>query len=372
MQKILSLVWFKVYPPHFGGQKGIALFNKYLADYFEIDCLCSQNNEVVEDAGCQVLTELPVSKTQFLNPLVWLKISRQLKRKDYSYVIAEQPYYGLLGPWLKTKSRQLIIHTHNIEWQRFKSLKSRHWHWLYIYERWSLRKADVVLFKTREEKEQAIKNFRLKAANCYVLPYGIEKAKPFNKEKSRRFLQEKYGIKADEKIILFSGTLDYAPNANAVQQIYDTLEPLLRKTLPAFKIVICGRNRFQAFAHLKQLKNDNIIQAGFVDAMENYFAGADAFINPVQIVHGIQTKLFDALNYNLNVVCYEAACKELPSYLKTKIFSTASNDYEAFVNNIIKALTYNFDTPDAFYLDYSWKNIIANFAAYLNTNQPAA
>jgi hypothetical protein len=364
MQKILSLVWFKIYPPHFGGQKGIALFNKYLSDHFQIDCLCSANNEVVTDAGCRIIPELPVSKTQFFNPFAWKKILKQYNKEDYSFIILEQPYYGLLAPWLKQKAK-LIIHTHNMEWQRFKSLKKKRWTVLFQLEKWSLQKAGLVLFKTESEKKLAIQHLALKEANCYVLPYGIEDARPHNKKEARRFLLDKHGIAEEEKIILFAGTLDYRPNADALEKIYFQIEPVLRQKLPSFKILICGRNNFPAFTYLKELKNDNIIQAGFVENITPYFTGADVFINPVVNVHGVQTKLFDALNYNLNVVCFEAAAKELPSYLKEKILVSSNNNFDSFTDNIVQSLNYNFDTPEKFYTDYSWSNIIKKFAIYL-------
>jgi hypothetical protein len=362
--KVLSLVWFKIYPPHFGGQKGIALFNKYLAEHFAVDCLCSRNNEIVADAGCHIIPELPLSKTQFFNPFVWRQILKQFKKEDYSFVILEQPYYGLLALWLKRKTK-LIIHTHNIESLRFKSLQKKSWPFLFYYEKWSLQKAHLAIFKTEEEKEFAIKSFKLKEANCYILPYGIEDARPYNKKESRKFLSDKYGIKEEEKIILFAGTLDYQPNADAVESIYFKIEPLLRQKLSAYKILICGRNVFSAFAYLKEFKNDNILQAGFVENIEPYFAGADVFINSVQNVHGVQTKLFDAFNYNLNTVCFEATAKELPPYLDKKIFISGDNDFDSFADRIVQSLTPNFDTPEEFYTDYSWSNIVREFVNHL-------
>lgn len=371
MQKILSLVWFKIYPPHFGGQKGIALFNKYLAEYFDIDCLCSHNNELTTDAGCNVIPTLPVSKKQFIDPAAWMKIRKQLNSKNYNYIILEQPYYGLIVQWLIQNKTKLIVHTHNIESQRFRSLGKKSWRLLYYYEKWCLQKAHVVLFKNEQEKQTALANFGLEEKNCYVLPYGVEKPKHYAKEECRKKLSEKYGFSKDEKIILFAGTLDYAPNAQAVKSIYLTIEPLLRQQLNTFKILICGRNQFPAFAYLKELKNDNIIQTGFVKDIETYFGAADVLINPVQNIHGVQTKIFDALNFNLNIVCFDVAIKEMPSYLSQKLFVTDNGDFNSFTNNIINALNYNFATPGEFYNDFSWKNIIKKFVNYLQLNHPA-
>ncbi|MGZ3895438.1 MAG: glycosyltransferase family 4 protein [Flavisolibacter sp.] len=370
MQKILSLVWFKIYPPHFGGQKGIALFNKAITPHFSVDCLCSRDNSVEADAGCRILPLLPAQKKQFFLPISWKIIRKQLASATYRYVILEQPYYGWLAPWLKQKKRILIIHTHNIESQRFKSLGKRFWRFLALYEKWCLKRADLVLFKTEKEKKFALTSFGLKSKNCYVLPYGIEAVKDLNKVAARAFLSKKYGIKEDEKIILFAGTLDYAPNAEAVEKIYRVIAPLLEQKRVACKILVCGRNRFPAFGYLKKLKSAHVIQTGFVPDIAPYFSGSDIFIAPVGNIHGVQTKIFDALNYRLNVVCFASAAEDLPHYLDHKLFVAKDRDYEDFTDNLIKGLNDTFATPEVFYQEYSWNHIINKFVNYLDQHFP--
>jgi glycosyltransferase involved in cell wall biosynthesis len=367
MDKMLSVVWFKIYPPHFGGQKGIALFNKHLSDRFEVDCLCSKNNERTKDAGCDVIPELPVSKWQFLNWFAYSRIKRQLSTTDYKWIIVEQPFYALFLQWLKKKNTKLIVHTHNIEALRFKSFNYKTWRLLLLYERLVLPKADLVLFKTKRELSWAMKRYKLQKQRCYVLPYGVEPAdnNPTETQRGRDFLEDKHDISPGTSILLFTGTLDYQPNADAVEWIYKDLEPALRQTSLKFKILICGRNKFLSYAYLKELKNENIVQVGFVDEIDLYFRGADAFINPVRNIHGIQTKILDALNYNLNIVCFEKAVDELPDYLKPKLFVSPIDNLAKFVELVSKAIESRIDTPIRFYKDYSWKNIVANFAMHL-------
>ena len=122
MYKILSLVWFKIYPARFGGQKGIAEFNEYLSQYYDaIDCLCASENEVSDKTKVQILPELPNNKWQFLNPLVWNKIYHRFKKGSYTHVVIEFPYYGYIGALLKRKGAFYILHAHNIEGERLKN-----------------------------------------------------------------------------------------------------------------------------------------------------------------------------------------------------------------------------------------------------------
>lgn len=364
MQKILSLVWFKIYPPHFGGQKGIALFNRELAKHFEVDCLCSENNEAVADAGCKILPELPVGKSQFINPFAWIRIQKQTIRKNYSWIILEFPYYGLVGWGLKKPERKLIIHTHNIETQRFRSFKKPGWNLLRRFEKWSLRQADIIIFKTEADKDFAVSNYGIKAADSYVLPYGIEKP-TITKEQARQQLEKIYGISPSEKILVFAGTLDYHPNSIAVRKIVSELVPRLKKLIPEFRIIICGRNTGKALLSPEQ-SGEHLLFAGFVDDIEAYLAGADAFINTVENVHGIQTKNLDAIAAGTNVVCFEKAAVAIDESLKdVKLFTVKDGDYDAFAETAVKAITLNFATPLEFFEKNSWEHLVDGFVKFL-------
>ena len=89
MSKILSIAWYKVLPPKYGGQKGIALFTKYLSQFYDIVFLCSKNNEQVIDMPFEIKTELPDSRSQFLNPFCWRKIITTAKKVQPSFIIIE-------------------------------------------------------------------------------------------------------------------------------------------------------------------------------------------------------------------------------------------------------------------------------------------
>lgn len=366
MQKILSVVWFKILPAQFGGQKGIAEFNQHLSNYYWVDCLCSSKNKTDQKTVFQVLPHLPDGKWQFINPLVVKKIVRFFKKENYSYVIIEFPYYGFIGAILKKKGARFLLHAHNIETQRFRDLKKWWWRIFELYEKWSMLHADMVLFKTEKDKEYAIKKYGLKERKGHVLPYGVNK-KIANKQNSRNFLEEQYSIKPDEKILLFAATLDYTPNADACEAIYKWIAPQLCKTLPfSFKIIICGRNSFKKFAYLKQYQHSNVIQAGPVESIEPYFCGSDLFINPVKKVYGVQTKIFDAVSFNLNVVAFKKSETGLPSYiLNKKVFLAGSQ--ESFIAQIENALHQNQVTPSEFYDDFLWENIVYRLASSLKT-----
>ena len=115
---IVSIVWFKIFPARFGGQKGIALFTRYLSQYFRIICLCSNDNEIT-DENFQVNPVLTSGKKQFFHLSGYNKILRLIKQSKCRYILLEHCYYGLVGVFLKRRlNKLLIVHSHNIEYHR--------------------------------------------------------------------------------------------------------------------------------------------------------------------------------------------------------------------------------------------------------------
>jgi len=238
--RFLSIVWYKVLPAYFGGQKGIALFNHYLSVDAPLDCLCSKNNESSINLPYNTIPALPNSKTQFLNPFCWKTIIATARKQKSTHLILEHPYYGIAGFLAKKILKiKLIVHSHNIEYLRFKELKKWWWPFLQWYEGWTYQQADLNIFKTTSDCNRAIHQFRLQQNKCVIIPYGTGGSFPFDeKTQARKEMEKLHGINADEKILLFAGTLDYLPNAEAVKAIYTIIAPELVKKGLLFKIFI--------------------------------------------------------------------------------------------------------------------------------------
>ena len=118
----------------------------------------------------------------------------------------------------------------------------------------------------------------------------------------------------------------------------------------------------QRFQYLKQLIHPDVLYVGEVEEIENYFAGADVFLNPVRAGGGIQSKIIEALKYNLNVVCFsEQADDQLIKLTGEKIFTNIAGNYNEMVENISSAVEKNSPTPPAFFEYYDWSNIVRRF-----------
>jgi polysaccharide biosynthesis protein PslH len=367
MEKILSVVWYKVLPAKYGGQKGIALFNKYLAREVELVCLCSKNNEQTGHLNYKLIPELPVSKTQFLNPFCWYKIISTVKKEKVTHLILEHPYHGIAGwPAKKIYGVKLIVHSHNIEAKRFKEAGNRWWRLLAMYEKWVHRRANLNLFKTEDELNYAVTHFDLDKEKCLLTPYGIdpEEKRP-DRDTAGKIISERHAVLPGEKILLFAGTLDYKPNATAVENIYKEIAPRLVAVDFQGKIIICGRNKLPSFQYLNHLSHPMVINAGEVADIENYFAAADVFINPVLSGGGVQTKVMDALSYGCNIVAFKKMIeKRMLDAADQSLFSADSFDWNDFTEKIEKGCS-SVKPAINFTGLYSWEKIAKQVVLFL-------
>jgi glycosyltransferase involved in cell wall biosynthesis len=356
--RLLSIVWFKVLPARFGGQKGTALFNQYLGEAAPTVCLASKDNVPDGPLSYRLRAELPVGKKSVLLPEAWRKIRRVALQERPTHILLEYPYHAFAA-WraARTTGAWLILHTHNIEFRRFRELGNRWWRLLRRYERWAHRRADLVLFKTETEARLAQSDFGIAEHKCLIVPYGIE---PHPENSPLPDIRKQLDIPGATPLLLFAGTLDYAPNAAAVTALYKELAPRLDKAFSDYRILVCGRNRKPRFGHLNALHHPRIIRCGEVESLAPYYAAANLFINPVLSGGGVQTKNIDALAQQRTVVAFTFAAQGIdPALAGSKLQVVANGDWDAFAAAIGAALTDRSKTPDAFFEHYSWPRITA-------------
>ena len=186
MTKVLSIVPYKIFPAKVGGQKGIALFNEYFSMTIDLTCVTVKSNDPHYAKGYTVLNILNTAAYRYINPLLFFTLTKIIKQQAATHLILEHPYFGWLGILLKKFTGvKLIIHSHNIESTRWKSLGKWWWKILWWYERTTHRYADYNFFIQDADKEFARRNFKLDEKKCVTITYGIEIDKAPTKERKR-------------------------------------------------------------------------------------------------------------------------------------------------------------------------------------------
>jgi glycosyltransferase involved in cell wall biosynthesis len=301
-------------------------------------------------------------------------VEELIRQKQIEIVICEHPYFAWLAFGLREKTGvKVVIHTHNIEYQRFRSIRKWWWPILKGYEKRSFKKADGLLFISPEDKQFAISNWKISPAKCIDLPYGINDKTHPDKVFSRQHLRWNYGITENEKILLFAGLLNYKPNADALAIILDKINPVLMASEHfKYRIIVCGKDLSPELNELKAYGTNNVTYAGFVNDISTMYKGADVFLNPVMSGGGVKTKVLEAIAADTTVVSTETGAKGIDkTACGDKLVTVADNDWEAFANAIIAQAGTGAKTPVAFYEEYNWEKIVSRLMQSLSDQFPA-
>ena len=371
MPKVISIVSYQFLPAKFGGQKAIAIFNKYFSRFVELNCITTQNNDPNVAEGYQVMPILSTSPLRYINPLNFYTIRKQVREKQATHLMLEHPYLGWLGLFIKHFCGvKLIIRSHNIEGKRWKDLGKWWWKILLWYEQLTHRRADYNFFIQQEDMEYAILNFKLDSTKCILVTYGVEISQSPSVEKrklSRDKICNRHSIDPNDYILLFNGAFEYIPNRNALDYLLNQINPiLLDNDSFKYKLLICGRN---IPAHIASKSFPNVIIAGFVENIDEYFDATDVFVNPTKTGGGIKTKLVEAIAHNCNAVSTRnGAIGVDPAICNGKLLVVADNDQKLFAEGIFQVSRIQADTGAEFFQHFFEENIARRAAQFIDNS----
>lgn len=365
MKKILVIAPYAYLPWRSGGQKFIGQFLEYLGRKTSLKVISVAANEAEVAKNYTLLPLLKKGFSRYYDFSLVRKISKLVKEEQFDAVIWEHPYLAWLAFRVRKKTGvRTLFHTHNIEYQRFKSTGRWWWPVLKWYERWCFKKADGIFFITPDDKQFAVQQWKIDPARCFDLPFGIETGSfPANRQSSREAVNQLHGLLPSEKILLFTGAFNYQPNVDALRFIVEKINLILLKEAGfAYRILICGGDLPAEWNELKDQRPHQIIYAGFIPRIDLYYSAADIFLNPVLSGGGIKTKMVEAIAYGATVISTETGATGInKTVCGSKLVLVTDGDWNAFAHAVIKAGKEDYSpTPPAYYQQYHWEAIITD------------
>jgi sugar transferase (PEP-CTERM/EpsH1 system associated) len=100
--------------------------------------------------------------------------------------------------------------------------------------------------------------------------------------------------------IVFTGTMNYWPNVEAVNWFVDHVLPIVRRNCPRAHFYIIGDKPSRAVLRLR--RNPDVTVSGRVPDIRPFIAHADVAVAPLRIARGIQNKVLEAMALGRPVV----------------------------------------------------------------------
>lgn len=110
-------------------------------------------------------------------------------------------------------------------------------------------------------------------------------------------------------VLLFTGTMDFRPNADAMEWFVREALPIIRGEIPDVRLAVVGRNPPE---RVRRLAGPQVLVTGAVPDDLPYFAAATLFVLPMRFGGGSRLKLLQALSCGLPVVTTRAGAAGLP------------------------------------------------------------
>lgn len=135
--------------------------------------------------------------------------------------------------------------------------------------------------------------------------------------------------------ILFTGTLDFRPNIDAVTWFVREVLPLVRAAQPDARFVVVGRNPAPAVQDCAAQPGVRIV--GEVADVRPWFVGAAAYAVPMRIGGGVRLKVLEALAMERPVVATTMGAEGIAG-LRADEHALLADDPPAFAAQLLRVL----------------------------------
>jgi sugar transferase (PEP-CTERM/EpsH1 system associated) len=157
---------------------------------------------------------------------------------------------------------------------------------LLAFEKLVAAQVDASLFVTREEARLLAQA----APGCALRIVAIENGVDSEYFSPAHAFASPFA--ADEHAIVFTGTMDYWPNVDAVAWFAREVLPRIRRQDAHARFHIVGMN---PDSQVRGLEGDAVHVAGRVDDVRPYLMHARAVVAPLRVARGIQNKVLEAM-----------------------------------------------------------------------------
>jgi len=258
-------------------------------------------------AGLSLLRGQPLTLGYFSSSALRWCVSGLLERLAFDRVVvfstSMAPYVAHYRGCPKVLD---MVDVDSDKWAQYARRTSFPWSSIYALEAKRLRRYeaelvgrfDRVVLVTPQEVELLKRT--LPQADCSVVPMGVDLdyfSLPAGREPGSR--------------LVFTGSMDYYPNVDAMKFFCEEIFPLIRSRRPDVVMTIVGRDPSRAVRRLAA--PPGVVVTGNVPDVRPYLASARVFVAPFRVARGIQSKILEAMATGLPVVASPLAGAALPA-----------------------------------------------------------
>jgi sugar transferase (PEP-CTERM/EpsH1 system associated) len=229
-----------------------------------------------------------------------------------------------------------VLFQHNVEamiWRRHHEMQRNpikkgylfsEWLKMRAFEKKACRNFDAVVAVSQEDCEQMRNEYDVAAV--FEVPTGVD----------TNFFKPRSNVAADPHNLVFTGSMDWLPNEDAITYFTQEVMPLIKRTIPGVTLTVVGRNPYPSLVQLAR-RDRSVIVTGRVDDVRQYMERAAAYVVPLRIGGGTRLKIYEAMAMEKAIVSTTIGAEGLP--LSDGVEILLADTAEAIAEAVIKVLS---------------------------------
>jgi sugar transferase (PEP-CTERM/EpsH1 system associated) len=253
------------------------------------------------------LSRLPVDLMKFRVPAVYQEVRRLFAAREVDLCVADflsaTVVIPLDGPI------PVVFFAHNVEykiWERLARIETGTFRRLLLENEWrKMRRCEARVCRRAgltvavSDVDRAIFSELAPAAGVSTIPTGVD----------TDYFSPNGAVESPNHLV-FSGSMDWRPNEDAVLNFIETILPRIRAEVPHVTLTVVGRNPTPRLQ--KRASEAGACVTGTVEDVRPYIAEAAVVVVPLRVGGGTRLKIFEALAMGKAVVSTTIGAEGLP------------------------------------------------------------
>jgi polysaccharide biosynthesis protein PslH len=267
-----------------------------------------------------------------------------------------------------------VLFQHNVEamiWKRHYEVQRNplkkaylygQWRKSFAYERAACRRFDAVVAVSREDAATMRRDYGVERVSD--VPTGVDT--DYFRPGAYSGGNNNNGSHRATHNLVFTGSMDWLPNEDAIQYFTREIMPLVKERVPDVTLTVVGRNPYASLVELSK-RDPSIIVTGRVDDVRPYMDGAAAYVVPIRVGGGTRLKIYEAMAMEQPIVSTTVGAEGLP--VRDGSHLLLADTPREFAAAVVRVLT---DKPLAAALgesaarlvreEFGWERVAASFA----------
>lgn len=243
------------------------------------------------------MSRYPADLWRWRSPGLSRSVRTLLASEQFDVVVAD---FLVAEPNLPTRvETPVVLFAHNVEhqiWKRLAAVETRWWRKAILEMEWrkmrsseraAIRRASMTIAVSADDRDNL--HALCAEARVEVVPTGVD----------TDFFSPS-AVPPVRGRLVFSGSMDWYPNEDAILYFAREIWPRLRERRPDLSMTVVGRN---PSAHLReQVEHLGITVTGTVADVRPFLAEGEVYVVPMRVGGGTRLKIFEALAMGKAVV----------------------------------------------------------------------